>query len=190
VPVIVILVSGRPMAVEPSAALVAAWLPGSEGGGVADVLFGDFAPTGRLPVTWPHPADQQPINDGDGRTGLYAYGYGLSYPDRGADSAAPSAPGTPIAPQVTATALRLTWTAATDTGGSGLDGYDVLRDGVLVGTATAAGLAMRLRSPGRFAFTVVARDKAGNRSAPSTPLVVTVPATGGCSTRDAPCAVT
>jgi beta-glucosidase len=86
VPVIVVLVSGRPLDVAAEvdgwAALVAAWLPGSEGAGVADVLFGDYAPTGRLPVTWPLSSDQEPINNGDGKTGLYAYGYGLTYADR------------------------------------------------------------------------------------------------------------
>jgi beta-glucosidase len=188
VPVIVVLVSGRPLDVAPLvggwAALVAAWLPGSEGAGVADVLFGDHAPTGRLPVTWPASSTQEPINTGDGRTGLYAYGYGLGFDDREADTAPPSAPGTPQA-----TALRLRWMPATDTGGSGLDGYDVLRDNELIGTTTAASFTVGAVSPGVHRFTVVARDKAGNRSAPSTPLVVTVPDAGGCKTRDGTCAV-
>ena len=56
VPVIVVLVSGRPLDVAAELpgwdALLAAWLPGTEGAGVADVLFGDVEPTGRLPVTW------------------------------------------------------------------------------------------------------------------------------------------
>nr|CAB3498205.1 unnamed protein product [Digitaria exilis] len=53
---VVIVVSGRPLVVEPYLgamdALVAAWLPGTEGQGVADVLFGDYGFTGRLPLTW------------------------------------------------------------------------------------------------------------------------------------------
>ncbi|GAA2628311.1 glycoside hydrolase family 3 N-terminal domain-containing protein [Paractinoplanes durhamensis] len=187
VPVIVVLVSGRPMDVGSLVAgwdaFVAAWLPGSEGAGVADVLFGDYAPTGRLPVTWPATSAQEPINDGPG---LYAYGYGLSFDDREADTAPPSAPGTP-----SATALRLSWMGSTDTGGSGLDGYDVLRDGGLIGTTTAAAFAVPKLSPGVHELTVVARDKAGNRSAPSSPLVVTVPDARGCKARDGtPCAVT
>lgn len=82
VPVIVVLVSGRPMdiasLVDGWDALVAAWLPGSEGRGVADVLFGDQPFTGKLPVSWPRSADQEPINDGDGKSPLFPYGYGLT----------------------------------------------------------------------------------------------------------------
>ena len=57
VPVVTVLVSGRPLAVDrelaASAAFVAAWLPGSEGAGLADVLFGDYDFVGRLPRSWP-----------------------------------------------------------------------------------------------------------------------------------------
>lgn len=84
VPVIVVLVSGRPLDVTAQLpgwnALLAAWLPGSEGAGVADVLFGDVAPTGKLPVTWMRSASQQPINDGDGKPALFPYDFGLTYP--------------------------------------------------------------------------------------------------------------
>jgi beta-glucosidase len=83
VPVIVVLVSGRPLDIAAELgswdALVESWLPGTEGGGVADVLFGDYAPTGKLPVTWMQSASQQPINDGDGQTPLFPYGFGLTY---------------------------------------------------------------------------------------------------------------
>jgi beta-glucosidase len=83
VPVIVVLVSGRPLDIAAEVgnwnALLAAWLPGSEGAGVADVLFGDHAPTGKLPMTWMQSASQQPINDGDGKAPLFPYGFGLSY---------------------------------------------------------------------------------------------------------------
>ncbi|MCW6010838.1 glycoside hydrolase family 3 protein [Micromonospora sp. CPCC 205371] len=79
VPVVVVLVSGRPLAVPDSQALLAAWLPGSEGGGVADVLFGIAKPTGKLPVSWPATKDQQPVNKGDGKRPLFPYGHGLSY---------------------------------------------------------------------------------------------------------------
>ena len=59
-------------------ALVAAWLPGSEGTGVADTLFGARPYSGRLPVTWPRSLDQEPINVGDrDYDPLYPYGYGL-----------------------------------------------------------------------------------------------------------------
>ncbi|MEH1125818.1 glycoside hydrolase family 3 protein [Micromonospora sp. CPCC 206061] len=83
VPVIVVLVSGRPLDVATQVpnwrALLAAWLPGTEGEGVADVLFGVHPPTGKLPVTWMASAGQQPINSGDGKPPLYPYGFGLTY---------------------------------------------------------------------------------------------------------------
>jgi len=83
VPVIVVLVSGRPMdlssTMSKTNALVASWLPGTEGGGVADVLFGAAPATGKLPVTWPSSAAQEPINTGDGKNGLFPFGYGLKY---------------------------------------------------------------------------------------------------------------
>ena len=68
----VLVVSGRPMVLPPrllqqTDALVASWLPGSEGAGVADVLYGNRPFTGRLPVSWPRTVDQEPINVGDRR---------------------------------------------------------------------------------------------------------------------------
>ncbi|MFD0852145.1 glycoside hydrolase family 3 C-terminal domain-containing protein, partial [Actinomadura adrarensis] len=60
-------------------ALVASWLPGTEGRGVADVLFGVTRPTGRLPMTWMSSASQQPINVGDGKDPLFPFGHGLTY---------------------------------------------------------------------------------------------------------------
>ena len=84
VPVVVVMVSGRPLIVEDEVdkwdGLIAAWLPGSEGKGVTDVLFGDYNPTGRLSVSWPRSMDQIPINFGDETYDpLYEYGFGLSY---------------------------------------------------------------------------------------------------------------
>jgi beta-glucosidase len=85
VPLVVVLVSGRPLDIAAHLsdwdALVAAWLPGTEGQGVADVLFGIVGPTGKLPVTWMASASQQPINDGDGKTPLFPFGFGLEYGD-------------------------------------------------------------------------------------------------------------
>jgi beta-glucosidase len=82
---VVVLVSGRPMILDkilPLAdAVIAAWLPGTEGGGIADVLFGDYKPTGKLPQSWPRTMSQIPINVGDSTYDpLYAYGFGLAYP--------------------------------------------------------------------------------------------------------------
>ncbi|MDX3531423.1 glycoside hydrolase family 3 N-terminal domain-containing protein, partial [Streptomyces sp. ID05-39B] len=83
VPVVVVLVSGRPLDIATRLpdwqALLAAWLPGTEGNGVSDVLFGDHVPTGKLPMTWMRGVSQQPINDGDGQTPLFPYGHGLTY---------------------------------------------------------------------------------------------------------------
>jgi beta-glucosidase len=90
IPVVAVFLSGRPLWVNPeinaSDAFVAAWLPGSEGGGVADVLVAgpdgkskrDFQ--GKLGFSWPKRADQGPLNRGQpGYDPQFAYGYGLSY---------------------------------------------------------------------------------------------------------------
>jgi beta-glucosidase len=84
-PVVTVLYSGRPLilgnALKESDAFLAAWLPGTEGAGLADVLFGHYAPTARLPHTWPKSMDQIPINVGDTNRGepLFPFGFGLSY---------------------------------------------------------------------------------------------------------------
>jgi beta-glucosidase len=84
VPTVAVLVSGRALVVteelEGWDAFVAAWLPGSEGAGVADVLFGDVAPTAKLPHSWPRSVDQVPINVGDADYDpLFPFGFGLTY---------------------------------------------------------------------------------------------------------------
>lgn len=82
IPVVTILVSGRPLVtnqeIAASAAFVAAWLPGSEGQGVADVLFGDFPFTGKLSFSWPR-THESTVNLGDDNYDpLFAYGHGLT----------------------------------------------------------------------------------------------------------------
>ena len=81
IPVVVVLLSGRPMIVTDELdnwdGFVAAWLPGTEGAGVADVLFGDYNPTGKLSFSWPKNMNQFPINPEDDH--LYQFGFGLSY---------------------------------------------------------------------------------------------------------------
>lgn len=77
---VVVLISGRPLIVtgelELADAFVAAWLPGSEGQGVADVLFGQQPFTGRLPYTWPRDMSQVPLGAGaGGAEPLFPYGY-------------------------------------------------------------------------------------------------------------------
>ena len=83
---VVILISGRPMIVTEHLdqwdAFVAAWLPGTEGQGVADVLFGDYAFTGKLPYSWPRSMDQIPLDFDPTETSgpkapLFPLGYGL-----------------------------------------------------------------------------------------------------------------
>jgi beta-glucosidase len=85
VPVVTVVFSGRPVLLGPvlesSDAVIAAWLPGTEGQGISDVLFGDFKPTGKLPHTWPKSMEQIPINVGDeaAKDALFPYGFGLTY---------------------------------------------------------------------------------------------------------------
>lgn len=112
VPVVSVFLSGRPLWTNPeinaSDAFVAAWLPGSEGGGVADLLFQtdpDFDFTGQLSFSWPKLATQVELNAHDAEYDpLFALGYGLSY-------AAPS-------------------TVSDLSESSGLEGQDQLRRGV------------------------------------------------------------
>lgn len=92
-PVVVIYIQGRPLnmnlAAEKAQALLTAWYPGEQGGAaIADILFGDYNPAGRLPVSIPRSEGQLPLfySQGEQRayveeagSPLYAFGYGLSY---------------------------------------------------------------------------------------------------------------
>lgn len=80
---VTVIISGRPVVIQPYVslmdALVAAWLPGSEGQGVADALFGDYGFTGTLSRTWFKTVDQLPMNIGDQHYDpLFPFGFGLS----------------------------------------------------------------------------------------------------------------
>ena len=84
IPLVAVLLTGRPVILgeipDQAQALVAAWLPGSEGQGVADVLFGDYHPTGKLSHSWPRSVSQLPLNVGDKTYDpLFPFGYGLRY---------------------------------------------------------------------------------------------------------------
>ncbi|TWT97753.1 Periplasmic beta-glucosidase precursor [Botrimarina colliarenosi] len=85
VPMVLVVLSGRPVVLDEATvdgadAIVAAWLPGTEGAGVADVLFGQTKPTGTLSFTWPRSAAQHPINEGDeSYDPFFPYGHGLTY---------------------------------------------------------------------------------------------------------------
>ena len=83
-PIVMVLISGRPMILEPILdkcdAILAAWLPGSEGAGISDVLFGDYSPTAKLSFSWPKSMKQIPINFGDTNYDpLYRFGHGLTF---------------------------------------------------------------------------------------------------------------
>lgn len=90
IPTVAVFISGRPLwmnrELNAANAFVAAWLPGTEGGGIADVLIGDaqgkprFDFTGKLARSWPKRPDQATLNRGDADYDpLFAYGYGASY---------------------------------------------------------------------------------------------------------------
>jgi beta-glucosidase len=66
-------------ALDASDAFIAAWLPGTEGQGVADVLFGDFKPTGKLPRAWPASNEQLSTSAMQAGKPLFPYGFSLSY---------------------------------------------------------------------------------------------------------------
>ncbi|WP_456786766.1 glycoside hydrolase family 3 N-terminal domain-containing protein [Cellulomonas sp. P5_C5] len=156
-PCAVLVVSGRPQLVTDQLgaidALVASWLPGTEGAGVADVLFGTQPSTGRLPVTWPASADQVPVNVGDDTYApLFPYGWGLrtdaqrdrltalvaTLPDGDAQDAvqavldAPVWDGSALDPARTGQAVRLLAAAAEELNGTDRD------------TAAAAGVVVSL----------------------------------------------
>jgi beta-glucosidase len=81
IPVIVIVISGRPLMIEKilhySDAIIAAWLPGTEGEGIADILFGDYNPTGKLSQPWPRNNEMLTLGKNDTKL-LYEFGYGIN----------------------------------------------------------------------------------------------------------------
>ncbi|MFQ6660328.1 hypothetical protein Gotur_028906 [Gossypium turneri] len=85
IPTLAILISGRPLVLEPQVlekvdAFIAAWLPGTEGRGLTDVVFGDFEFEGRLPMTWFRSNDQLLMNPGQNSYDpLFPLGFGLTY---------------------------------------------------------------------------------------------------------------
>jgi beta-glucosidase len=83
IPVVVVIFSGRPLIIDPildkADAIIAAWLPGTEGDGVADVLFGARKPSGKLSFTWPKGSSTTLHLNDPGYQVLYPFGHGLSY---------------------------------------------------------------------------------------------------------------
>lgn len=84
IPTVAVFLSGRPMwmnrEINASDAFVASWLPGSEGAGVADILFGKREASGRLSFSWPADCGGAPVNSSD--RALFPFGYGQSLADR------------------------------------------------------------------------------------------------------------
>ena len=84
IPLVVIMLSGRPLMITEELndwdAFVAAWLPGTEGDGVSDVIFGDYSPTGKLSFSWPQNISQIPSDYKEPNYNpLFRYNYGLTY---------------------------------------------------------------------------------------------------------------
>jgi beta-glucosidase len=103
IPVVALFLTGRPLWITPELeaadAFVVAWLPGTEGGGIADVLFRkndgqvnyDF--TGKLSYSWPRDPEQTALNRGDSHYApLFPYGFGLTYCNRDCDKRSSSQP--------------------------------------------------------------------------------------------------
>jgi len=107
IPVVAIFLSGRPLWVNPhlnaADAFVAAWLPGTEGGGVADVIVGDSQGkmrhdfVGKLSFTWPMLGDGKPLNGKDAKGALFPLGFGLDYSSKSQLAALSEDPGIDLA---------------------------------------------------------------------------------------------
>ena len=82
-PVVTVLLTGRPLycnaEINRSDAVLVAWLPGGEGGGVADVLFGHHPVSGRLPFSWPAVPGDTALHPEDADRAGFAFGYGLEF---------------------------------------------------------------------------------------------------------------
>jgi beta-glucosidase len=163
VPTVAVFLSGRPLWVNPemnaSDAFVAAFLPGSEGAGVADVLFRDRAGRirhdfrGKLSYSWPRRADGGPLNRGQaGYDPLFAYGYGLTYRDRTAvprlaEDRPPPVPGGADGVFFSRGRVPPGWSFATS-GGAQIQRIDrrAQEDSVLVRFAGAGDKSLRLQA--------------------------------------------
>jgi beta-glucosidase len=132
IPVIVIVISGRPININPIIhhcdALIAAWLPGTEGEGISDVLFGDYPPVGRLSQTWPRSTSQIPINVGDPvYNPLFEYGFGITSLDNSPAGSPPSVYSASIA--TGNPSIEVSFNKPMATPSSGSTGFSVLMNG-------------------------------------------------------------
>ncbi|MCZ1002253.1 glycoside hydrolase family 3 protein [Streptomyces mirabilis] len=137
----VLIVSGRPQLIGDRLgeidALVASWLPGTEGDGVADVLYGKRAFTGQLPVTWPKSETQLPINVGDASYDpQFPYGWGLTTLTK-----------VPGGGEATLKVLTLAARAADQTGSAQLGRAAVTKARLLVQQSTGSTITPALAKP-------------------------------------------
>ena len=83
IPYVIVLITGRPLIIneiiDNSNAFLVAWLPGTEGGGVADILFGEKNLQGKLSFSWPKRMEDIPCNYDNNCDPLFPLGFGLSY---------------------------------------------------------------------------------------------------------------
>ena len=84
VPMVVVMLSGRPLIIDDYikdwSGFIAAWLPGTEAAGITDIIFGDYSPTGKLSYSWPKKTSQLPFNSRtENYDPLLPLGFGLSY---------------------------------------------------------------------------------------------------------------
>ena len=163
-PIVTVFLSGRPMWVNPelnrSDAFVAAWLPGTEGGGVADVLLADkngqlrHEPTGKLSFAWP--AEPLPNPDGEFQT-LFELGFGLSY---GETSTLETLPEDAMAPRVDQAAEDAD--VVLFDGDASAPWRIVLRDAAAGALVDASGQIARTAGPAALAITPTDRRIQGD----------------------------
>ena len=141
-PVIIILTSGRSLILDPILhhcdALIAAWLPGTEGEGITDVLFGDYPPVGRLTQTWPRDIYQIPINVGDASYNpLFKYGDGIISLN---DSPAGSSPDVYSASVITDQSMEISFNKKMAAPTNAPAGFSVLVNGIIPANITSLSL--------------------------------------------------
>ncbi len=163
IPVVVIVISGRPMVLNPiipfSDAILAAWLPGTEGAGVADILFGDHQPSGLLSQSWPADMASVPVNFGDSDYHpLFPYGYGLTSLSNTETGSAPAL----YAANVTTdgTHIELSFNKPMADPSSGAGNFSVK---VNYTTVTPAALSLKTGDPSVIVVTLATPLKKGNK---------------------------
>lgn len=142
IPVIVILISGRPMLINQILpycdAIIAAWLPGTEGDGVADILFGDYQPTGLLSNSWPENMQEVPVNFGDADyTPLFEYGHGITSLLNSEQGSAPHYYSSSVSPDGTTVEVSFNKNMSVP---DELAGFSLKVDGL---TATISGVSLK-----------------------------------------------